>query len=141
MANQTGAVSGIMQFSEDLATAEAPPPLPPGQYTAEIIGATGKISQTSGNPYAAFLLRIHASEYPADYTGDPDGITLSYNRMLMLDTQQWRYRWRKFNEATGAPQGRQIDLSNYIGLTVMVEIGHDTYEGETRAQITRIMSA
>lgn len=130
-----------MQFSEDLSSAEPPPPLPAGQYTAEIISAAPKVSNTSGNPYAGFQFRIHASEYPADYTGDPDGLVMSYNRMLLVDSQQFRYRWRKFNEAVGAPNGRRIDLTDYIGLTATVEVTHDVYEGETRAQIARIMAA
>jgi hypothetical protein len=137
-----GMSGGIMEFSQDLSTQEAPPPLPTGQYQAEIISASPKTSPTSGNTYANIMLRIPASAYPADYTeGDPDGMTLSYNRLLIGDTPQIRCRGRKFLEAAGGPLGRRLDLTDLIGLSVIVEVTHDTYEGETRAQIARIVPA
>src|SRR5215472_7154218 len=106
----------ILEFSIDLTEATAPPPLPVGQYKAEIIGAEQRTSQTSGNQYANIQFRIHASEYPADFTeGDPDGMTLSYNRLLMQDTPMARWRWRKFLEAIGGRLSRSIDLTDLIG--------------------------
>ena len=134
-------MSGILDFSEDLATVEAPNPLPIGQYPGEIIAAERKTSNTSGNTYAAIQFRISADNYPADFTdGDPDGMVLSYNRLLMEDTPQARWRWRKFLEAVGGRLGRQVDLSDLLGLTAMLDIGHDKYEGENRAQITRVVA-
>src|SRR5215472_207783 len=133
-------MTGIMTFSEDLNNAQAPAPLPLGRYPGEIVSAAEKVSQTSGNTYANIQFRIQAASYPADFTdGDPDGITLSYNRLLMEDTPQARWRWRKFLEAVGGRLSRQIDLTELLGLTGILDITHDTYEGEKRAQIARVM--
>jgi hypothetical protein len=134
--------SGILSLSVDLNDVEAPAPLPVGSYLGEIIAAEWKVSQSSGNTYCAFMFRINSDQYPADYTeGDPDGINLSYNRLLKLDTPQVRYRWKKFAQACGAPLSRNIDPMDYIGLNARLEVTHDTYEGETRAQISRVLAA
>jgi len=134
--------AGILEFSTDLSEAKAPEPLPVGSYLGEIISAEWRVSQTSGNTYAAIQFRIHADQYPADYTdGDPDGTTISYNRLLMVDTQQVRWRWRKFLEAVGARLSRQVDLTELLGLTARLEITHDEYEGEKRAQLSRVNAA
>jgi hypothetical protein len=134
-------MTGIMEFSQDLSTAEAPPPLPVGQYLGEIIGAESRVSQTSGNTYAAIQFRINSDQYPADFTeGDPDGITLTYNRLLLQDTPRDRWRWRKFLESVGGRLSRTVDLSDLLGLTATLDVTHDTYEGETRAQISRVIA-
>jgi hypothetical protein len=131
----------IMEFSSDIGDATAPPPLPIGPYPAEIIGAQRRTSSTSGNEYCQFSMRIAAEHYPADFTGgDPDGTVLSYNRLLMEDTPQARWRWKQFCERVGGPMGRQIDLNAFIGLTCVVDITHQEYEGEDRAQISRILA-
>lgn len=136
-----GGVS-IMEFSVDLQEQEAPPPLPVGQYPAEIISATSKVSQTSGNTYAAIQFRINSDDYPADYVdGDPDGTVLNFNRVVLEDSPQARYRIRKFLEAVGGRLGRSLDLSDLLGLTGVVEIVHDEFEGEKRAQIKRVIPA
>lgn len=131
----------ILEFSQDITDAKPPPPLPVGPYRAEIIGASARISSTSGNRYASIQFRIGSDSYPADYTdGDPDGTVLSYNRLLMEDTPQARYRWRQFLERVGGPLGRSVDLNALIGLTGTVDITHNEYEGEMQAQIARILA-
>jgi len=133
-------MSGILAFSEDITNAPPPVPLPVGPYPAEIIGAQRRTS-TSGNEYVQIMMRINAESYPADFTdGDPDGTTLSYNRLQVDDTGVNRHRWRVFMEKCGGPLGRNIDLGALIGLTCTVEITHQEYEGEQRAQIARILA-
>jgi hypothetical protein len=131
----------IIEFSEDISKAEAPTPLPKGDYPAEIRAATRKTSQ-AGNPYAQVLFFISPESYPADFTeGDPDGQTLGFNRVSLQDTPASRHRLRKFGEAIGAPLGKTLDLNDWVGRTATVTIDHDTYEGETRAQITKVTAA
>lgn len=134
-------VSSIIEFSEDVANAEAPVPLPKGDYPAEIRGAVRKTSQ-AGNEYARVTFYISPDSYPADFTeGDEDGMTLDYNRVTLQDTPAGRHRLRKFGESIGAPLGKQIDLNDWVGRTATVTIDHDTFEGETRAQITKVTAA
>jgi hypothetical protein len=131
----------ILTFSEDITNAQPPPPLPAGPYPAEIIGAQRRTSPTSGNEYAQIMMRINAEAYPADYIdGDPDGTQLMYNRMVIGDSPTIRHRWRVFMERVGGPLGRSIDLNSLVGLTCTVEITHQEFEGEMRAQIARILA-
>lgn len=131
----------IIEFSEDVATAEAPVPLPVGDYPAEIRGVTSKTSQ-NGNPYAQVQFFINPDSYPADYTeGEPDGMILSYNRVSLQDTPASRHRMRKFLEAIGAPAGKKIDLNDWVGRTAIVSVAHDPYEGENRANIAKVNAA
>lgn len=131
----------ILTFSEDITNAQPPPPLPVGPYPAEIIGAQRRTSATSGNEYAQIMMRINAEAYPADYIdGDPDGTMLMYNRMVIADNPSTRHRWRVFMERCGGPLGRTIDLNTLVGLTCTVEITHQEFEGEMRAQIARVLA-
>lgn len=134
-------INSIVEFSEDIASAEAVPPLPPGDYAAEVRGATHKTSATSGNPYAAVQFFIAPEQYPADYSdGDPDGTLLTFNRVTLVDSPAARHRLRKFCEAIGAPMGKSIDLNSWVGLTGHVTVVTDEYEGEKRAAIAKVVA-
>jgi len=134
--------SSIMEFSTSLADAEAPPPIPVGEYPARVVKAEIKVSKSSGNRYLALMLRIEPESYPADFeNGNPEGETFSYNRMVLVDAPRERYRLRKFNEALGAPNGSKIDANDYMDLVAMVGVAHGSWEGETRAEIAKVMKA
>ena len=132
-----------MEFTQDVAEQTAPEPLPVGDYPAEITAAEIKVSNNTGNSYLALTLSISPNDYPADFVeGDPDGTRLSYNRLIMEDTPRARYRLRQFCENIGAkvPQ-RSFDPSDLIGHAVMVTVTQDTYEGEKRAQASKVSGA
>lgn len=132
----------ILNYSQDLNTQEAPPPIPVGIYSAEITGAQKRVSNTSGREYLNIQVRIPPEQYPADYQdGDPEGVTLFYNRLQTADTPQARFAMKRFLQAVGAPISSKVDLMDLMGLTCNVEITHQEYEGEQRAQISRIMPA
>lgn len=135
--------TSIIHFSEEIATAEPPVPLPKGDYPAEIRGAVKKNSATSGNDYARVSFFISSDAYPADFTeGDPDGMTLDYNRVTLVDTPAGRHRVRKFCENIGAPlPKKELDLNEWVGRTATVTIEHNTFEGEVRAQIAKVSAA
>lgn len=132
----------IMRFSQDIASAEPPPPLPARTYRAEVVGATIRPAATSGVMYLNLQFRIPAEEYPADYVdGDPDGTMIYYNRIQASDSPQNRYRWRKAMERLGGPLSMEIDVNSLIGLWANVEVVHQEYEGEMRAQISKLLDA
>jgi hypothetical protein len=134
-------VISIMEFSSDLNDAEAPPPLPAGEYPASIVKAEIKLSG-KGNNYLALMFRIDPESYPADFQdGNPDGETLTYNRVALQDTPQGRYRVRKFMESVGATLGRTVDPNELMGLTATVGVTHGSWEGETRAEIAKVIAA
>ena len=134
-------VSSIVEFSEDIDSAEAVPPLPESDYPFEIKSAVKKESQ-KGTSYAELGCYISPESYPVDYTdGDPDGTLLYYRRVSLEDTPASRHRIRKFCEAIGVkpPKGR-LDLNEWIGATGIATIKHEQYEGEDRAQIVKVVA-
>jgi len=136
------ALPSVIEFDEDISEAEAPVPLPVGDYPAEVRGAVQKHANQTGNPYASVQFFISADAYPADYTeGEPDGMLLTFNRVSLQNTPSGRHRLRKFIEAIGAPAGNKIDLNDWIGRTATVTISHDTYEGEVRANVAKVTAA
>lgn len=130
----------IIEFSSSIADAEAPVPIPAGEYPAEIRSAEPAISE-KGNRYAKISLYISPDSYPADFTdGDPDGTQLTYNRLSLNDDARSRYRLRKFLETVGLTPGQSVDLNDWMGLAVTVRIKHGEWEGEKRAEVERIVS-
>jgi hypothetical protein len=137
---QMSEVASIIEYSEDISTAEAPAPLPVGDYPAEIRGAERKEGPKAA--YAAVTFFIAPEAYPADYTeGNPDGTTLVYRRVPIDDSPAGRHRMRKFCEAIGASTGSKVDLNSWIGLSATVAVDHSEFEGETRAEVKKVVAA
>lgn len=135
-------MDSIVQFSADVADAEAPPPLPRGRYRATIRKAVQKVSQNN-TKYAEILFFIGPDQYPADYTdGNPEGLSIAYRRVSLEDTAQARWRLKNFCIAIGAEvPTRELDLMSWINREADVEIAHEEYEGVNRAVISRVLAA
>jgi hypothetical protein len=132
------ALSSITEYSVNLKDQEAPEPLPVGEYTGVIRGAEKKESQR-GTMYAAVTFFISSDQFPPDYTdGNPDGTTMIYRRVGLEDNPQARYGTKRFIEAIGAPLGKKIDCSEWVGSEAALEVKHETYEGIKRAVIDRV---
>ncbi len=56
---------GIIEFSENIADAEAPEPLPEREYNASIEKVSREQS-SKGSTYAAVSFRVNEEDYPAD---------------------------------------------------------------------------
>jgi len=135
-------IESIVEFSEDIDSAEAVPPLPESDYPFEIKSAVKKISQ-KGTAYAELGCYIAPESYPADYTdGEPDGTMLYFRRLSLEDSPASRHRIRKFCESIGvkAPKNK-LDLNEWIGATGIATVKHESYEGEDRANIAKIIAA
>ncbi len=128
----------VYEFSENIADAEAPAPLPPGDYIGVIKEVEAKDS-SKGNRYASVSFHISPDQYPVDFTdGPPDGITLAYNRVVLKDDARSRFAIRRFCEAIDAPMGKAIDLLSWIGQEAKLTVKHSEYEGVKRAEIDRV---
>jgi hypothetical protein len=137
-------VDSIIEYEEDLGDAEAPVPLPEGDYPAVIRGANKKKNKDGDKEYADVTFFIAPEQYPADFTdGNPDGWLGNYGmgRLPTAGDVSSRYRMRKFCEAIGAELGRTLDLNKWLDLPAVVTIKHETYEGETRARIAKVGAA
>jgi hypothetical protein len=132
----------VVEFSEDISTAEAPPPIPKMDYVAQIRDANITLS-SKGTRYAAVTFYIAPDQLPADFPAEiyPDGVTIVYRRVSLEDNNNSRYRLRKFCEAIGAPAAKRIDVSEWIGREALVSVNHETYEGQDRHVIQTVKSA
>lgn len=130
----------IIEFSSDIADAEAPPALPVGEYPAAIREVDVKTSTNSGNMYAAVSFHISPDEFPADYPTDiaPDGKVIVYRRLVLEDDARSRYNLRKFCEAVGAPMSKRIDVNDWVGLECKIRVAHGTWEGIVREEIESV---
>ncbi|MCA2510512.1 MAG: hypothetical protein IM561_09030 [Microcystis sp. M60BS1] len=134
-------VRSIIEYDEDLSNAEAPIPLPVGDYTAEIRAAEIKVSG-KGNEYVNVTFFIAPEQYPPDYTeGNPDGTVLNYGRLSPENTQRARWGMKKFCESIGAELGSRLNLDDWLGRSAIVAVSHEDYEGETRARISKVREA
>jgi len=133
----------IIEFSEDITGAEAPPPLPIGTYPFVVKGAEAKVSSNSGNKYACTTLFIAPEDFPADFdmSNNPDGISLKHNLVSLEDTPKGRFSVRRHCETLGAPMSKQIDLNDWVGLEGIVEVTHQDYEGMPMAQAGKLSPA
>lgn len=135
----TEELSSIIEFDTSIADAEQPQPLPAGVYQATISSVQIKESK-KGNKYAAILFKIPADQYPADYVdGNAEGTTLSYNRVVLENTPQNNWALKQFLQKIGASMSNRIDVNEWLGLTVNVEVTNEMYEGALRAGIARIV--
>lgn len=131
----------IIEYDTDISEAEAPVPLPKGDYVAEVRGAEIKVSG-KGNEYVNVTFFIDPDQYPADYTeGNADGMTFTYGRLSPENTTRARYGMKKFVEAIGAEGGRALDMNSWLGKTAVVTVVHEEYEGENRAKISKVKEA
>lgn len=144
MANDDNELSGqtLFTFSEDIDGAERPQPLPVGEYRATIREVKAKMSKNNTR-YGAVALFVDPSQYPLDYTdGDPDGTTLTFNRLSLEDTKKGRFSVRKFCESIGVPAPkRDFDVSTLLGLEVKVRVTHELFEGFPTARANSLSQA
>lgn len=127
----------VLEFSQNIADAKQPAPLPTRDYRASIRGAEVKLSK-SGKRMIVSSFFVSPDQYPADYTdGNPDGTILSYY-LVAEDTPQGRWRLRQFCEAIGAPMSARIEPSSWIGTDCMIKVEHEMYEGNPQARVASV---
>jgi putative intracellular protease/amidase len=130
---------GILAFSEDIGEAEAPEPLPERDYPATIEKVDGTKTTKDGRRMVAVTFKISEEDYPADYdAGNAPGGTSLTHFLMADDVQASRHRMRRFCEAIGAPMGKQIRVTEWIGLRASLGIKHEEYEGVNRAKISKV---
>ena len=138
-------MSSLIEFSSDISSAEAPPPLPANEYPGIIEKAELATAQTSGNRILRLYIRIPADAYPVDYVdGDEEGTLLLFGRTVIGDTPTLRYRLRKVADCCGVTINSNLDeakVGEFVNQPVRVHVSNSEYEGEMRAQIDRLLPA
>lgn len=131
------------EFSQDISTQEAPPPLPKGKYLATIESVEPKVSATSGNTYADIAFTIAPEQFPADYSAiQQDAVKIHYRSLILSkDDARSRYNIRMFCEKLRVPVSRKLDLNDFLGKTATLTIDHRTYQGVDQPEIKAVESA
>lgn len=132
----------LIQYSANIADAEAPPPLPAGEYEGVCVGAVPALSKSSGNPMLPLTFKISADQFPADFdAGGVDELTFVYNRLTTRDTAQDRFRMKNICLALDVPMSNNIDPNDFVGkkARLVITVGKDL-EGNDRAEISKILA-
>lgn len=136
--SDSNALGSVYEYSGDLATAEAPPPLPEGEYRAQVQACEMRISKQSGRKMMVPTYIVPPDQYPADFTeGNPDGEKFEAY-FVLDDTARGRFRMRRLCEMHGVTPKRTLNLTDFIGQEVVVKCEHEEYQGETRARVNPI---
>jgi hypothetical protein len=132
----------IIEYSSDINEAEAPPPLPIGEYPATVEALDVRTSNTSGREYLAVTLRVSPDDFPPDFEAEayPEGVILNYNRLVLEDNSRARYNMKNWCKALGAPMGKTVDPNEWIGMSCRVGITHRRWEEEDRPNINKVTS-
>lgn len=135
---------GIIELEQNLADVEKPLELPAGLYVGEVQDVQISTSQ-KGNRYFNVKFVVPPTEIGADVADQfEDGAALYYNRVVIPDGKDRRqmFNLRKFIEALGMDSNiTAIDPNEWMGRQARLKVVHETYQGETRAQIKSIESA
>lgn len=131
--------SSMIEYADDLANQTEPPLLPANTYPAEIVGAQVRVSG-AGNKYLQISFRIDPTQYPADYVdGDTEGTVVMYNRLVVSNKAQDRWRMKNAMEAMGGPTGKSIDVNELLGLSAHIAVRASEFEGEKRLEVAKIV--
>lgn len=142
MADEAGNVPSVFEFTADVSTQEAPPPIPKGKYLASITAAEPKVSANSGNTYCDITFTISPDQFPPDYAAtQQDALNLHHRTVVLKDDARSRYNLRKFCEAVRCPVSRKFDPNDLIGKSAMLTIDHRPYQGVDQADIKAVEPA
>ena len=133
----------IIEYSEDVAEAEAPKALPASDYPVTITGAELGVSQNSGKKRVAVTFTVAPEDYPADYEDAesfPDGKTVMHY-VGAEDNLAARFRMRKFCEAIGVPASKNIDINSWVGREAVAALEPDEFEGIERERCKSVKKA
>lgn len=133
-------LGSILDFSTDIADAEAPVALPSGDYPAKIVAAELGTSQSSGKKRVDVTFRIAPEDFPADYEDAEsfaDGKDI-HAYVSVEDNKATRFRLKKFCEAIGAPMSSRLDINEWIGKSAVITIEPDEFEGIERERFRKV---
>lgn len=139
---EENAIDSVFDFSADISSQEAPPPMPKGKYLASITSAVPKVSANTGNTYVDVTFTISPDQFPPDFAQvQSDAVNLHHRTLVIKDDARSRYNIRRFCEAVRAPVGRKLDLNDFLGKTALLTIDHRQYQGADLAEIKQVEAA
>ena len=132
---------GLLNFSANIADAEAPPQLPAGEYKCICTAAIDKTAASSGNTMLTLTLQVPRTEFPADFDpGDGvDELTFTMN-VVSRDIPADRWRMKNVCKAFGVPMSSSIDPNDFVGreARARIRMGQDL-EKNPRAEVGQVL--
>lgn len=136
-------MGSILEYQEDLASAEAPKALPSSDYLGEVMAAELKHSASSGKLMADVTFVIKPEAFPPDYE-DADAFADGKQLHFYISAEQdkaARFRMRKFCEAIGVKLGKKLDINDWVGKSAMLSTTVEEWEGIERERINKVTAA
>lgn len=133
-------LGSVYTFNSDIASAEAPQPLTPGEYRGSVVHAELSTSKSSGNPMLVTQYLVSSDQFPADFTdGNPEGETFRVYTSLNDTTPRGRFMIKKFMEMHGIVPSNRLNVPDFLGQEVILDISHEDYQGmpQARAKVVR----
>lgn len=133
-------LSSVYEFSTNVGDAKPPQPLPTGEYRATVRSIEPAISKSSGKPMAVLAYFVSPDQYPADYTdGNPEGTT-SNVYMSLEDSPRNIWQLKQMCEMHGVVASKRINLTEFMGQDVIVNVTHEEYQGLPQARFRPVRS-
>lgn len=141
---EDGEPLGIVQFEDNLDDVEKPKEVPPGRYIGEVQDVQIKTSG-AGNRYYAIKIVVPSDELPANVREEyEDGWTTYWNRQVVPKGKDRRALWnlKLLLAAMGLDTNvTSVDPNGWMGASIGLRVIHETYKGNTRAQIRSVEPA
>lgn len=130
----------VYEYSTNISDAKPPQPLPTGEYRATVRSIEGAISKNSGKPMAVITYFVSPDQYPADYQdGNPEGTTSNFY-MSLEETPRNIWQLRQMCEMHGVVASKRLNLTEFMGQDVIVNVTHEEYQGLPQARFRPVRS-
>lgn len=136
------ALPSVVEFTEDVSLAEAPPVLPVGTYNATCSAAS--IKQSTSKPENTLLnleFTIDPNEFPADFP-ESEAVKLYWNRNTVnKNTARERWQLKQLGEKLKVVITRRLDANDFVGKQCKLKVKNGAWQGVPRAEIDAIEPA
>lgn len=120
------------EFEQSVEDAEAPPPLPEGDYDAEVTDSRLGVSNLTGRRQLLLTIVVPVENFPADFSPDnaPDGVRLVWFSPDIDDSKRGRWAMKQVCRHLKVPMTNRFRSSEFVGKRVRVTLGHRTGQDE-----------
>lgn len=134
-------LGSVYNFNSDISKAEAPQPLPPGEYRGSVVHAELAVSKSSGKPMLVTQYRVSSDQFPPDFTdGNPEGELFRVYTSLE-ETPRGKFMVRKFMEMHGVAPSNRLNVPDFLGQEVVLNVSNEDYQGMPQGRAVPVRAA
>ncbi len=139
-------VPSVFEYEYNVGDAEAPKPLPVGEYKASVKNVEAQRSKNTGNEMLKITYMIDADQYPIDYQdGSPDGtpitVYITTDPNVINKEPRNRFLLKQFCERHGVSVSKRLNAPDFMGAEVIMSVTHKDYQGVLQANGNVVRSA